>query len=188
MAPFTVGGLKMLLLSRMIGAVPEFLGTLSASSRMATKIAFIDDASQPLGDAPFVSRERDQLQDLGYSLIPVTIDESTVADFSAILDKVDGVYVAGGLIDHLMEVLRRAGADAVLVERVRGGLPYIGTSAGAMITGTTISPGIALDGSTIGISLEDSAAWGSLMQLSCPTLMVSSRLLPSKLLLMPHIV
>ncbi|MGO4102605.1 Type 1 glutamine amidotransferase-like domain-containing protein [Leifsonia sp. YAF41] len=152
--------MKMLLLSRFVGAVPKFLGAASAGSRAALRIAYVDDASQPLGDAPFVGRERAQLQDLGYTLVPVTIGDGTAADLSAILDSADAVYVAGGLADHLMAVLRRTGADSVLVERIRAGLPYIGASAGAMIMGTSIDPAIALDGHTDGVSLGDLSGLG----------------------------
>ena len=63
--------MKMLLLSRFIGAIPRFLNTQSLDSRAGTRIAYIDDASEPLGNAPFVESERLQLQELGYSLVPV---------------------------------------------------------------------------------------------------------------------
>ncbi|PXA64828.1 peptidase S51 dipeptidase E [Arthrobacter psychrochitiniphilus] len=155
-----MGDMKMLLLSRFVGAVPEFLGGVGTGSRADIRIAYIDDASQPLGDAPFVGRERTQLQDLGYSVVPVTIGDGTAADLATVLDSVNAVYVAGGMADHLMDVLRRTGADSVLVERVRAGLPYIGASAGAMIAGTSIDPAIALDGHTEGISLEDRSGLG----------------------------
>lgn len=152
--------MKLLLLSRFIGAVPEFLNTLKADSRAATRIAYVNDASKPLGDAPFVERERLQLQDLGYTLVPLTIGDGTAGDLSAVLDTVDAVYVAGGMADYLMEVLRRTGADAVLVERIRAGLPYIGASAGAVIMGTGIDAAIALDGHTEGTSLDDLSGLG----------------------------
>ena len=152
--------MKLLLLSRFIGAVPEFLKTLKADSRAATRIAYINDASKPLGNAPFVERERLQLQDLGYTLVPLTIGDGTAADLSAVLDTVDAVYVAGGMADCLMAALRRTGSDAVLVERVRAGLPYIGASAGAVIMGTGIDAAIALDGHTEGTSLDDLSGLG----------------------------
>lgn len=150
----------MLLLSRFVGAVPEFLSTLDTDSRAATRIAYINDASRPLGDAPFVERERLQLQELGYPLVPVTIGDGTAADFSEALEDVDAIYVAGGMADHLMAVLRGTGGDVVLAERVRAGLPYMGASAGAMIMGTSIESAIALDGPTEGISLDDLSGLG----------------------------
>ena len=55
------------------------------------------------------------------------------------LDTVNAIYVSGGMADYLMATLRRVGADAVLIERIRAGLPYMGTSAGAMIMGKTLS-------------------------------------------------
>lgn len=147
--------MKMLLLSRFVGAIPGFLDTPSLESRAATRIAYLDDASEPLGNAPFVERERLQLQNLGYSLVPITIGNGTAADLAAVLDTVNAIYVSGGMADYLMATLRRVGADTVLIERIRAGLPYMGASAGAMIMGKNIEPAIALDGHTEGISLDN---------------------------------
>lgn len=147
--------MKMLLLSRFVGAIPGFLDTPSLDSRAATRIAYIDDASEPLGNAPFVGRERLQLQNLGYSLVPITIGNGTAADLAAVLDTVNAIYVSGGMADYLMASLRRVGADTVLIERIRAGLPYMGASAGAMIMGKNIEPAIALDGHTEGIPLDN---------------------------------
>ncbi|GAA1353965.1 Type 1 glutamine amidotransferase-like domain-containing protein [Arthrobacter koreensis] len=147
--------MKMLLLSRFIGAIPRFLNTPSLDARAATRIAYIDDASVPLGNVPFVERERLQLQELGYSLVPVKIGRGTAADLAAVLDTVNAIYVSGGMADYLMATLRRVGADTVLIERIRAGLPYMGASAGAMIMGKNIEPAIALDGHTEGVSLDN---------------------------------
>lgn len=150
----------MLLLSRFIGAIPGFLDTRGLDSRAATRIAYIDDASKPLGNAPFIKRERLQLHELGYSLVPLTVGDGTATELASALDRVDAIYVAGGMADYLMATLRRVGADTVLLERVRAGLPYMGASAGAMIAGRSIKPAIALDGHTAGVSLEDLTGLG----------------------------
>ncbi|QIM18186.1 type 1 glutamine amidotransferase-like domain-containing protein [Leucobacter coleopterorum] len=147
--------MHILLLSRFIGAVPGFLDSIGLTSRTSTRIAYVDDASKPLGSLPFVEEERRQLQQLGYSVVPVTVGNGTAEDFTSTLESVDAVYVAGGMADYLMATLRRVGADTVLSERVRAGLPYMGASAGAMVTGRSIEPAIALDGHTEGIMLED---------------------------------
>jgi dipeptidase E len=152
--------MKLLLLSRFLGAVPDFLSTLKSDSLSDIRIAYINDAAKPLGDAPFVERERLQLQSLGYTLVPLTIGDGTAADFSAALDTVDAVYVAGGMADCLMAILRSTGTDEVLIERVRAGLPYIGASAGAIITGKSVDTAIALDGHTDGTSLDDLSGLG----------------------------
>lgn len=152
--------MKLLLLSRFLGAVPDFLSTLESDSLADIRIAYINDAAKPLGDAPFVERERLQLQSLGYTLVPLTIGDGTAAEISAALDTVDAVYVAGGMADCLMAVLRSTGSDKVLSERVRAGLPYIGASAGAVIMGKSIDAAIALDGHTDGTSLDDLTGLG----------------------------
>ncbi|GAA5226239.1 Type 1 glutamine amidotransferase-like domain-containing protein [Paeniglutamicibacter antarcticus] len=155
-----MGDMKMLRLSRFVGAVPKFLDGMEAAARAATSIAYVDDAAQPLEDEPFAKRERAQFQDLGHTLVPVTIGDVTVDDLSTVLDGVDAIYVAGGMADHLLDVLRHTETDAILADRVRAGLPYIGVSAGAIIMGTSIDPAIALDGPTKGVSLEDYSGLG----------------------------
>ncbi|WP_052135826.1 Type 1 glutamine amidotransferase-like domain-containing protein [Arthrobacter sp. PAMC 25486] len=61
-----------------------------------------------------------------------------------------------------MAVLRSTGADEVLIERVRAGLPYVGATAGAVIMRKSIDTAIALDGHTDGTSLDNLSGLGLL--------------------------
>ncbi len=54
------------------------------------------------------------------------------------LEQVEAVYVGGGNTYALLKRLSESGLLDALRERVRGGMPYLGSSAGANIAGPTI--------------------------------------------------
>ena len=55
-----------------------------------------------------------------------------------VLARVDAVFVGGGNTYALLRRLRQAGLLEPLRERVRAGLPYVGTSAGSNVAGPNI--------------------------------------------------
>ena len=135
-----------LLLSHGISAVPAFINAHIDQHAAPARIGYLDDAARPFGDAPFVTAERARIAALGYPVDDLTASEfSSAAAFAAALDAVDVLYVAGGNTFVLLEALRHAGADTVIVERVRGGMPYIGSSAGSIVTGPNLEPATLMD-------------------------------------------
>lgn len=133
--------MHVLLLSLGVGAVPGFIADRVARASHDVRIGYLDDATRPFEGSEFVAAERQRLAQLGFSLTDITAgDFDDVGDFAAMLDEVDVLYVAGGSAFALLAALRRHGADAVIVDRVRDGLPYIGLSAGSVITGPSIEP------------------------------------------------
>ena len=79
------------------------------------------------------------------------------ADF---LNKTDaselgGIFVEGGNTFRLLASLKERGADAKLRDLVRSGVPYLGTSAGAIIAGADIMPIIYMDANAV--CLDDTA-------------------------------
>ena len=64
-----------------------------------------------------------------------------------------GIFVDGGNTFRLLASLKGQGADAKLRELVRSGVPYLGTSAGAIIAGADIMPIIYMD--AIAVCLDD---------------------------------
>lgn len=50
----------------------------------------------------------------------------------------DLIFVGGGNTFFLMDALRRTGVDRAIVEQVRAGKPYVGESAGAVVTAPDI--------------------------------------------------
>lgn len=138
--------MSLLLLSLGVGAVPNFIAANVRSSAAGIRIAYLDDAARPYAGEDFVAAERQQLADLGYSLVDVSAAGfADPASFAAAIDSCHVLYVAGGNTFVLLAALRRAGADAVIVERVRAGMPYIGSSAGSIVAGTSIEPVSLMD-------------------------------------------
>lgn len=108
-------------------------------------IAYVSDATRTFAHRPEVQIERDMLRGHGLELIELPLAATPIHEVERILGEVDGVYVAGGETFDLAWVLRSTGTDAILTRHVRAGLPYIGTSAGAVIVGPSIAPVSLLD-------------------------------------------
>lgn len=138
--------MALLLLSLGVGAVPDFITTHLDRPADRISIGYLNDAAGPFGGAEFIAAERQRLADLGYPLRDITAADFTDAGaFATALDEVDVVYVAGGSTFALLAALRRHGADAVLIEKVTAGLPYIGASAGSVVAGPSIEPVSLMD-------------------------------------------
>lgn len=67
-----------------------------------------------------------------------TVDPAS--DGTAALDASAMIAVAGGDPFHLLDGLRRSGADRAILVRVAAGVPYLGVSAGAMVTARSLRP------------------------------------------------
>jgi dipeptidase E len=135
---------SLLLLSLGLGAVPAFLAAHAATDRPLT-IGYVPDAARGFEDAPFVVAERDRVAALGHAVVDVRLSGADAGSVAAALDGVDALYVAGGSTFALLDALRTSGADAVVAERVRAGLPYIGLSAGSVVAGPSIEPVSLMD-------------------------------------------
>lgn len=133
--------MNLLLLSLGIGAVPGFIASHVHRPADEIRVGYVNDAAGPYADEWFVAAEREQLAELGYSLIDITVAAfDDAGSFDAALEDLDALYVAGGNTFVLLAALRRHGCDEALLERVRQGLPYIGSSAGSIITGLSVEP------------------------------------------------
>lgn len=109
-------------------AIREFVGP-------GATVGFVTAAS--LGDEQaYLSLIRRRLVEDGSvrSLLHVDWRE----DSTHVLDEVDAVFVGGGNTYALVERLGRSGLDEAIATRVRDGLPYMGSSAGANVAGPNI--------------------------------------------------
>lgn len=150
----------LLLLSNHLGAVPRFLDTPREEDRARTRIAYVDDASIPFGDAGFVANQRRQLSALGYEVSDITVGQASPTDAQALFSRVDAVYLASGASDALMHALRSSGTDRVLVDKAQQGLPIIGCGAGSVALGLSTEPDVLMDGATEGLEDEPAEALG----------------------------
>lgn len=150
----------LLLLSRWLTPVRDFLVPKVGTG---ARIGFIPTASSIYPDQAWLDLDRGSLREQGFEVVDIDPELVPAATFTRALGEVDAVFVAGGNVFHLLGALRHAGADLPLAAAVRLGLPYIGVSAGAAVTGPDIAPLALLDNpaeaaplaSTTGLELID---------------------------------
>ncbi|HEV2720420.1 MAG TPA: dipeptidase PepE, partial [Thermoanaerobaculia bacterium] len=102
--------------------VEPFLRDFLGSARV---VAFVPFAAFDHG--AYVTKVRDRLAKM----------ELDVVEIDA-LGRADALFVGGGNTFRLLKKLQEGKFIATIRERVRGGLPYVGSSAGSMIACPTI--------------------------------------------------
>lgn len=137
--------MQLLLLSLHAGAVRPFLEASVPDTGRSLRIGYVIDAQAAYAGAPFVEAEYERVLALGHEVIRMECRELAPSRLDSILTDLDALYVAGGSTFALLESLRITGNDAVIVSHVRAGLPYIGCSAGSIITGPDIIPASLMD-------------------------------------------
>jgi dipeptidase E len=135
---------SLLLLSLGVGAVPAFLASHAPAGRPLT-IGYVPDAARADAGAPWARAERERVAGLGHPVVDVRLTGTDVEALAVTLDGVDALYVAGGSTFALLDAFRTSGADRLVPERVRAGLPYIGLSAGSIVAGPSIEPASLMD-------------------------------------------
>lgn len=127
--------MRLFLASLSLAGLPEFLG---ASAR---RVAWVPSAADPLEDRDRVrALFAAMLDELGLSLLPCELDRDDDPTIAARLAAVDAVIVTGGDPFHLLARAKKSGFDRAVREAVRGGLPYVGVSAGAILAGPSLEP------------------------------------------------
>ena len=122
--------MRLFLASHGLGALPSFLGE-------ELNLLYVPTAAKPLSDQEYAEGNRRSLARLGYRLVELDIEG---ADDLSALDSADAVFVDGGSPFFLLQAMRESGFDAAVSEAVRGGLPYVGMSAGAVVAGPDLEP------------------------------------------------
>lgn len=110
-----------------IPIIEKFLGNT------AMTIAFIPFALVQDDKSAFVSTVRTAFSGLPYKIVEVTSE--TGVD---VVNNADVIMVSGGNTFKLLHNLYSSGLLKVIKNKVKGGTPYIGWSAGSNITGATI--------------------------------------------------
>lgn len=95
------------------------------------KVAFVPYALKD--HAGYAARPKEKLGAMGYEVVSVH-----EGDPKAIVAAADAVFIGGGNTFRLLKALYDTGLLTAIAERVRGGMPYMGASAGSNVAGPTI--------------------------------------------------
>ncbi|HEU4700611.1 MAG TPA: dipeptidase PepE [Gemmatimonadales bacterium] len=97
------------------------------------RVAFVPFAGVRLGWDAYTFRVQEALAPLGLEVVPVV-----GAGGAGVLAECEAVLVGGGNTFQLVAELHRTGLLEAIGARVRGGMPYVGWSAGAVVACPTI--------------------------------------------------
>ena len=103
-------------------------------------VAFVPTAATPYPEHPWLDADRAALVRLGYRVTDVPFEDQGAETLREALSRFDVIFVAGGLVTYLAEQSRRSGFDGIVRGLLRDGKRYVGSSAGSMILGPTVSP------------------------------------------------
>jgi len=98
------------------------------------RVAFVPLAAVPEQQAMYVEKVAAVFAEFNLTLIPLMGE----MDMKKALDSADAVAVGGGNSFLLLRSLYRTGLVRSISERVRGGMPYLGWSAGSNVACPTI--------------------------------------------------
>lgn len=125
-------------------------------SRAAVRqITFIPTAGNVESYTGFIDEGINMLKELGYKVDVVDVAELDEPRLKRIISEAECVCVSGGNTFYLLQELRRKGLGEMLSRRIREGMPYIGESAGAIITAPDIAYAQIIDGRAAAPELTD---------------------------------
>ena len=119
------------------------------------RVLYIGDAATNMRQAPFVQDELNAISEAAEVLVPFTVAQTELTAFRKELELADCIYVASGETFRLLHALKSTGADHLLVDSVRQGKWYAGSSAGAIIAGPSIEPAAVMDDPSSAPDLRD---------------------------------
>lgn len=101
------------------------------------KTVFITTPVEPQGeqtDLEWYETDRKALKSAGFDFFDYTVNGKSPEDLSRDLADIDAIYVSGGNSRHLLYHSQLSGFDSFVRNFVSKGTPYIGTSAGSVVT------------------------------------------------------
>ena len=139
--------MRLFLASQGLGALPAFLGDVR-------DVLYVPTAAKPMSGR---NGNGEILVGFGHRVVELDIDGAV--DLSA-LDAVDAVFVEGGSPFFLLQAMRESGFDSAVTQAVRGGLPYVGMSAGAVVAGPDLEPLSTTSNTALGPRLRSTEGLG----------------------------
>ena len=132
--------MKKLFLASYFTGVAELLPDFVGEDISGKKVVFIPTAAlypwvgEEKADLDeLVSTDRAALQSLGLIVEELDIASACSEAIEKTIANTDYIFVCGGDSFYLMQELRRKGADKLIIEHIKKGKLYMGTSAGSLI-------------------------------------------------------
>lgn len=103
-------------------------------------VLFIANASDKhTGDKWWIDSDRKALEDIGCKIVEVDLRQTTEEDFSVLLRDADMIHFCGGSVLYLIELIKAKKFRELIVNFVKAGGLYTGTSAGSMIVSSDLT-------------------------------------------------
>ena len=106
---------------------------------MGKRVAFIPTACDVEDYTAFMDDDRQAFLDLGMTVDELDLSAMSLDELTQKIHDSDFIFVGGGNTFYLLQKLKQIGLEKVIIQAIADGKPYIGTSAGSVIT----SPDIA---------------------------------------------
>jgi dipeptidase E len=123
-------------------------------------LAFVPTAGDPYEHPTFVDKDRQKLQDMGFTMYELDIKDKTEAELKKVLSVVDVLYVAGGNTFYLLEKMQTSRLDKLLPAYLDQGMLYVGASAGAVVVCPDIAPIKCIDDPSKAAGLKSTKGLG----------------------------
>ena len=155
--------MRRLLLTSSFSATADRLPAFLEGSPENHTVAFIPTANLPQRSDSYVQEARQAFTDMGCRIDDLEVSTADPETMRHSLEKDDLIYLSGGNTFFLLQELRRSDTADLIRQQVDQGKPYIGESAGAVVTGPDIGFLDAMDqrsaapdlDSTAGLALVD---------------------------------
>lgn len=104
-----------------------------------SKVMFMTTASEgESGDLSWLDDDRQPLLNAGLEVFDYSVTNKTPEEIEKAVKDIGAIFVAGGNTYYLLSHVRKSGFDKIITRLVNEGIPYIGSSAGAILAGQSI--------------------------------------------------
>ncbi|WP_313386433.1 Type 1 glutamine amidotransferase-like domain-containing protein [Chishuiella sp.] len=125
--------MKKMFLSSSFNDVYQFLENFYGESVKGKTVAFIDTASLVEDYTKYVDDDRKAFIDLGIIIKDLDIIGKHQNEISKVFSESDMIFVSGGNTFYLLQELKKSNADQLIIDEIKKGKIYIGSSAGSII-------------------------------------------------------
>lgn len=101
-------------------------------------VCYVTTAGNLEGSPRWMDDEIEAIGETGLVVRRIDLAELSVSAMADTFKDCDVIWVGGGNTYYLLQEVRRSGFDDLVVEKIRGGVPYVGTSAGSLLLAPNI--------------------------------------------------